>query len=78
MSSVWRQETALSAHLGREKLLEDGPRFAPARNHDEAPLNDRDSRCRRDFDPDVPRTHRATPAIAALLTGDGHETEVAH
>ncbi len=39
---------------------------------------DRDTGAGRDLFPDIAGPHRAPPAIARLLAGDGDESEVAH
>ncbi len=41
-------------------------------------LDDVDTGLRRDLGPHVARAHRAPPAIARLLAGDGDEAEIAH
>ena len=72
-----REELASRAHLARGERLQHGERLGPPGGDKQAALHDLDSRLRGDLRPHVARAHRAAPAIARLLTGDGDEAEVA-
>ncbi len=71
------QKLATLAHLGAAERLEHRRGFRPSHRDRKSGMFDPDARGRGHFGPDLPRPHRPLPALAALLPGDGDETEIA-
>ena len=73
-----REQLAVLAHLGAPESLEHCDRFGSGHRHTETLMDHLDAGLGGDLRPDIAAAHRATPAVAGLLAGDGNEAEVAH
>ncbi len=71
------QPFAAFAHLSGQQRLCDRDRLGAAHREDQALLFDLDPGLGRDRSPDIACSLGQTPAVAALLAGDGDEAEVA-
>ncbi len=72
-----RQQFAALAHLGLQEGVDHGKRLWSARSDGHATMNDIDAGRFGQFQPYIPRAHRAPPDRSALLAANDNEAEIA-